>query len=127
MASTKRFELSRRMKLGVGRGFSPGQIMKISSISFLVLAGLLSINAINLYSNRVDQVATPKVLGASNTEASNTDTTKPQFTEYKVKKGETLFGISQQFKVPWTSLATLNNLEPPFNLQPGQTLKIPTN
>ena len=127
MASTKRFELSKRMKLGVGRGYNPGHIIKISSISFLFLAGLLSINAINLYSKRPSTTVTPKVLGASNAEGLNAEATKPQFTEYKVKKGETLFGISQQFKVPWTSLATLNNLETPFNLQPGQALKIPNN
>ena len=45
---------------------------------------------------------------------------------YTVKKGDTLYGISNQFGVSVTELARLNNVTA-TNLQIGQILKIPSN
>ena len=45
---------------------------------------------------------------------------------YVVKKGDTLYGISNQFGVSVTELARLNNISG-STIQVGQVLKIPTN
>jgi len=122
MNSKRKFELSRKMKLGVGRAYAPGQAMKIGSFSFLTLALILGINAVNIYNNRPQ---TPnregQVLGASDTQSQPGS----QFIEYKVQKGDTLFAVAQKFNHSWTTLATLNNLDAPFSLHPGEILKIP--
>ena len=44
---------------------------------------------------------------------------------YIVKRGDTLYGISNQFGVSVTELASLNNVNA-YTLQIGQVLKIPT-
>ena len=44
---------------------------------------------------------------------------------YTVKRGDTLYGISNQFGVSVTELASLNNVNA-YTLQIGQVLKIPT-
>ena len=49
----------------------------------------------------------------------------PQFTEYTVKNGDTLFNISQKYNLRWDSIAQINNLSEPYILHAGQTLKIP--
>lgn len=61
-----------------------------------------------------------QVLGASTAEES-----QPQFTEYVVKNGDTLFYISQKYNIRWDSIAQINNLAEPYILHAGQTLKIP--
>jgi hypothetical protein len=128
--SHKKFELSPRLKFGVGRGYSQNQILKFSSILFLILAVGLTFNAFRLILGRHSQAnmatsaAAPQVLGASDIKTS-TDSGDMQFTEYKVQKGDTLFNVSQNFNIGWTTLATLNNLKSPFALKPGQILKIP--
>ncbi len=50
---------------------------------------------------------------------------KPDFTQYTVKAGDTLFNISQQYNVRWDSIAQINNLNEPYILHSGQVLKIP--
>lgn len=120
-----KFELSRKMKLGVGRAYAPGQLLKLGSFGFLTLAVILGLNAINLYSNRPQTpTQSGQVLGATDQNQS-ADSATTRFIEYEVQKGETLFAIAQQFNHSWTTIATLNNLEAPFTLKPGQTLKIP--
>lgn len=48
----------------------------------------------------------------------------PQYITYKVKKGDTLSGIAQKYKIPKVStLKAMNNLKS-NNLQPGMTLKV---
>jgi hypothetical protein len=123
----KKFELSPRLKWGVGRGYSQNQKLKIFTVLFLVLAIGLGFNAIRLVfknsggANRGENVA-PTVLGTSDVKPG---TSQLQFLEYKVQKGDTLFNISQKFNINWTTLATLNNLKSPFTLKPGQIVKIP--
>ena len=122
----KKFELSPRLKLGVGRGYTQNQILKTSAILCLVFALGLTFNAISLMvrnqgsSERME----PKVLGSSDTRTPEQDNAV-QFTSYTVQKGDTLFNIAQKFNISWTTLATLNNLKSPFYLKPGQTLKVP--
>jgi LysM repeat protein len=123
----KKFELSPRLKLGVGRGYSQNQILKFSAIICLILAVVLTFNAFRLIAKSKGQndssSDSPQVLGAS--DIRQPEQNNVQFVNYTVVKGDTLFNISQKFNIDWTTLATLNNLKTPFSLQPGQTLKVP--
>lgn len=124
----KKFELSPRLKFGVGRGYSQNQILKISAIVCLLLAIGLTFNAVRLMFTGKNQAAQDvnkeQVLGASDIKQSEGQN-GVQFITYTVAKGDTLFNISQKFNISWTTLATLNNLKSPFYLKPGQTLKVP--
>lgn len=125
-----KIELSPRLKFGVGRGYTNNQKLKIATLIFLVLAFVLSLNALRLIfsgpvpKNSATEEASPQVLGATD-EKNSANLNEIHFIEYKVIKGDTLFNISQKFNVNWTTLATLNNLKSPFSLKPGQILKIP--
>ncbi|MDP3741307.1 MAG: LysM domain-containing protein, partial [bacterium] len=44
----------------------------------------------------------------------------PQFDTYKIKKGDTLFNLSQALGVSWKTLAEINNLAEPYVLHIGQ-------
>lgn len=123
---SKKFELSPKLKFGVGRGYTQNQILKTAAIICLVFAVGLTFNAINLMIKNQSQpeFSKPEVLGASDTQSQNQENAI-QFTAYTVQKGDTLFNISQKFNISWTTLATLNNLKSPFYLKPGQTLKVP--
>ena len=123
----KKFELTPRLKFGVGRGYSQNQILKVGAIFCLVLAVLLTANAIRLLffsKSGINSIAdqSPQVLGVTDTKEQ---VLPVQFTEYKVQKGDTLFSVSQHFSVDWTILATLNNLKSPFTIKQGQVLKVP--
>lgn len=125
MGYKNKFELSPRLKLGVGRGYSQNQILKISSIICLVIAVGLSVNAVRLISHQSNlSNPKPQVLGATDIKEQS-DIVGNQFTDYKVTKGDTLFNISQKFNISWATIASLNNLKSPFSIKPGQTLKIP--
>jgi LysM repeat protein len=120
----KKFELSPRLKLGVGRGYSQNQILKLAAIICLVLAVGLTANAVRLMfkgQSPAPAANAPQVLGASDVKQQDS----MQFTNYVVVKGDTLFNISQKFNIDWTTLATLNNLKSPFYLKPGQIIKVP--
>jgi LysM repeat protein len=120
----KKFELSPRLKLGVGRGYSQNQILKIAAIICLVLAVGLTFNAVRLMLKGGGQNSAPEVLGVSDVKESDGQGSM-EFTSYTVAKGDTLFNISQKFNISWTTLATLNNLKSPFYLKPGQIVKVP--
>src|SRR6185436_2934448 len=69
-----------------------------------------------------------QVLGATTQNPTPTPppaTSDPQFTQYTVKNGDTLFNISQKYNVRWDSIAQINNLAEPYVLHAGQNLKIP--
>ncbi|HYV33659.1 MAG TPA: LysM domain-containing protein [Candidatus Limnocylindria bacterium] len=119
--NSKKFQLSPRLRLGVGRGYSQNQILKFSAIICLVLALGLTVNAVRLVI-KAKSSPSPQVLGATDVKEP---VTSIQFTDYTIQKGDTLFDISQKFNISWTTLATLNNLKSPFYLKPGQTLKVP--
>lgn len=124
----KKFELSPRLKFGVGRGYTQNQILKISAVTCLAIASVLALNAGRLLldskNQNSGQTANPQVLGASDTKENNFPNSI-QFTSYTVQKGDTLFNISQKFNISWTTMATLNNLKSPFYLKPGQIIKVP--
>ncbi len=44
---------------------------------------------------------------------------------YTVEAGDTLYTIGIEMKVDWEDIASANNLERPYNLIPGEKLKIP--
>lgn len=121
-------ELSPRLKSGIGRSYSKNRLLKISSVAFLLLAAGLTANSLWIVFGKTPatkiETNTPQVLGATDSQASSSST-NIQFVEYKVKKGDTLFNISQQFNIQWMTIATINNLKSPFSLKPGQTIKIP--
>lgn len=121
----KKFELSPRLKLGVGRGYSQNKILKVSAILCLVLAMGLAIHAVQLIYNSKDGAAVGAVLGAADTTAGSEKNDEILFEDYAVKTGDTLFNISQKFNINWTTVATLNNLKAPFTLKTGQIIKIP--
>ncbi len=124
----KKVDLSPRLKLAVGRGYSQNQILKFSAVFFLTIALILSANAIRLLFSGKYIVSSAagegagQVLGASDTK---TDDGSMQFISYKITKGDTLFNISQKFNIDWNTLATLNNLKTPYLVKPGDTIKIP--
>jgi LysM repeat protein len=124
----KKFELSPRLKLGIGRGYSQNQILKLSAIICLCLALGLTVNAFRLVLKDKNQpnsnTSSPQVLGASDIK-QQTGQQSAQFTAYTVVQGDTLFNISQKFNIDWTTLATLNNLKSPFALKLGQIINIP--
>ena len=127
LSRNKKFELSPRLKHGVGRGYTQNQILKFSAVICLLLALGLGVNAgrLMLNNNKTGQDAnSPAVLGASDNKQSDQEDNL-QFITYTVAKGDTLFNISQKFNIGWTTLATLNNLKSPFYLKPGQTVKVP--
>ena len=49
----------------------------------------------------------------------------PEFTEYIINSGDTLFNISQKYTIRWDSIAQINGLSEPYILHAGQILKIP--
>jgi hypothetical protein len=124
----KKFELSPRLKLGVGRARSQNKILKLASVLCLVLAVGLGFYAFRLAlkekGTQVLDAATPQVLGASDIK-SDSAADQVKFIEYKIQKGDTLFNVSQKFNISWTTLSTLNDLKSPFTLKPGQIIKIP--
>ncbi len=117
----KSFDLSPRLKLGVGRPIIKNQILKIAGVICLVLAIGLTINALNLIvKNSKNSQISGEVLGVSDIKSIKTE-----FISYEVQKGDTLFNLSQKFNLSWVTLANLNNLKSPFTLKPGQKIQIP--
>lgn len=124
--SHKKFELSPRLKFGVGRGYSQNQILKVSAALCLLLAIGLTFNAVRLLFSKETNtmLAAPQVLGATDNRQEQ-QVPAVEFIEYKVQKGDTLFNISQKHNIEWGTLATLNNMKSPFTVKPGQVMKIP--
>lgn len=123
-----RLQLSPRLRLGIGRNNSKNSILRYSSHLFILIAIALSINTFRLLLKNTDPNLSnhPQVLGISDTKSSKENTNEAEFDTYKVKKGDTLFNIAQNFQISWTTLATLNNIQSPFSVTPGQELKVPT-
>jgi len=55
---------------------------------------------------------------------ANTAGTSSSGATYTVKKGDTVFEIMRQTGVYWKDIISLNNLTPPYNINPGQTLRL---
>lgn len=54
-----------------------------------------------------------------------TKPTNTQLNSYTVQNGDTLSGIAMKYKTTWQNLASLNNMENPNIIYPGQVLKVP--
>ena len=123
--SKNKVRLSPRLRQGVGRSYSKNNLFKYSGFVFLVLSiglGIWTITVIAKHSGSsvAETAANPQILGASdNPEAE-------PFIKYTVVKGDTIFNIAQKYKVDWTTLATINNINSPFTLKIGQEVKIPS-
>ena len=122
----KPFQLSDRLRMGVGRKISKISLLKIFTGVFVSLSLILGINAYKLYTdvNNKQSAPTAQVLGISDSK-NQTNDNQLSFTSYTVKKGDTLFSIAQQFNLNWTTLATINAITTPFTVNPGQELKVP--
>ena len=48
-----------------------------------------------------------------------------QYTTYEIKKGDTLFNLSQRHGISWQTLAEINSLKEPYILKIGQKIKVP--
>lgn len=122
MISKHKVKLSPRLQLGVGRNSDRGSLLPYATMIILVISGVLGIRAINLAfrGSDSDTPSQGSVLGA----VDKTEQ-KQLFKDYTVQKGDTVFSIGQKNNIEWTTLATLNSLEAPFALKPGQVLKIP--
>lgn len=105
----------------------------IAGVFFLLISTGL---AFNLWPKNSDILATvnnkttqtlaqteKQVLGAATFEVL--EESGAQFTQYTVKDGDTLFNISQKYNIRWDSIAQINNLNEPYVLQIGQSLRIP--
>jgi len=44
--------------------------------------------------------------------------------EYRVKEGDTLYGIAWQHNLDYREVAAINNIEPPYRINPGQTIAL---
>jgi LysM repeat protein len=72
-------------------------------------------------SDSTSQISGEKQVLGESTQAQS----EPEFTQYTVKSGDTLFNISQQYNIRWDLIAQINSLSEPYVLHAGQTLKIP--
>ena len=53
-------------------------------------------------------------------------TSKPSYTEYVVKKGDTLSGIAKRYNTNYQTLAQYNRIADPNKIYIGQQIKIPS-
>jgi hypothetical protein len=118
-----KIQLSPRLRYGVQRHYDKSKLLKTGGILFLLLAAFITLNTAGVFGSDSKPHKTPQVLGAQDIQADTAPT--QQFTEYTVKKGDTLFNLGQQYNVNWTTLMQLNNLDSP-TLKTGQKIKIPT-
>lgn len=62
---------------------------------------------------------------ATSVPVSSTSASSGSGETYAVQDGDTLYVIGQQLNKDWKKIAELNDLEPPYSLNIGQTLKLP--
>lgn len=70
-----------------------------------------------------EETATPA--DATSTPSPTDPPPSPKPTSYKVKRGDTLFGIAAEFGTTVKKLASLNGIEDPSKLRVGQVLELP--
>ncbi|NDJ62139.1 MAG: LysM peptidoglycan-binding domain-containing protein, partial [Chloroflexi bacterium] len=64
-------------------------------------------------------------VNAQDTPAAERDTPIPSITIHVVQRGETLYGVAQQYNVGMVALAQLNGIVNPATIQVGQRLLVP--
>lgn len=116
----KRIKLSRRLKWSIGKSQHTNAYFWLVGVACLTCA-----LALIIHTNSPVAQSEPTVLGAATQASSETAGGLLQFTDYEVKRGDTLFSISTKFNIPTETLAQLNDINPPFTLKAGETLKVP--
>lgn len=99
---------------------TPYPRMKIWAKRTVFISLFVVIGAIYIAAGPKKQAATPQpkeILGEQQKPA--------ELQTYVVKKGDTLFNVSQKYEISWQTLAQINNLSEPYLLKIGQKLKIP--
>lgn len=98
------------------------KFFKIAGITFLIAAGVFLVKGLG---RQEPAQSSPfpeqeEVLGVQ--AAPNAE-----FYLYQAQKGDSLFSISEKFKVKWETIVKLNGMSEPFFLKTGQQLKLPLN
>ena len=96
-------------------------VLILSAVTGVYLAAKPSTDSIQRSNQELDK--TKEILGEQQPPTSN----QAELETYIVKKGDTLFNVSQKYDISWQTLAQINNLSEPYLLKIGQTLKIPDN
>lgn len=81
------------------------RILKIAALCLMLSGCYFSDGGIRMFNSGVWFGETPSVVS--------------------VRKGDTLYSISRRYNVPLKDLIEANNLRPPYNLNVGQTLRLP--
>ncbi len=81
------------------------------------------------YQQKTYKPYNPTTYAGGSTATTNTTTTVVNSgggagSTYTVKKGDTVFEIMRQTGVYWKDIISLNNLQPPYNISPGQTIRL---
>lgn len=116
-----RIRLSRSLHAQTTPYPEAGRLIKRSLMLFIVIL-IVGIYLLAKPEHPKDASPSPKqILGEQES------STSPEYQIYEVKKGDTLFNLSQKYEVSWQTLAEINRLEEPYILRVGQKLKVPAN
>ena len=118
LSSRNKIRLSRHLHAQTTPYPRAGRWLKtgIAGAAVLLVAGIYAVA--RPQTSKQSQAGPREILG---------EQAKPMNMEtYTVKRGDTLFNVSQQYGISWQTLAKLNNLESPYILRGGQKLKIPS-
>ena len=94
-------------------------VLVLSAVTGVYLAAKPSRDATGHSDQEFDK--TKEILGEQHPPTSS----PVELETYLVKKGDTLFNVSQKYGLSWQTLAQINNLSEPYLLKIGQELKIP--
>ena|SRR3990167_8385934 len=120
--STK-VRLSPRLARTIGRPAYGNGLYKAKLVGLIVVVtGLFVVFSGNKLPNPPQSVSHAKAGAAGEVLGA---TSQAGIINYEVKGGNTLIGISRQFGVYWLTIVEENELQVPYNLTPGQVLRIP--
>lgn len=117
----QKIHLSPRLAETIGQRARQPNAWK-TRLAAVVVLSTLSLGALSYFKNSeiVAQnsslaEARGEILGAESATVIN----------YMVESGDTLIKLSQKFNVYWMTIVEENELKAPYNLKPGQILRIP--
>lgn len=82
-------------------------------------------NDMSVASTPEDSLSTIEVSELTQASEREDPSSRSDGNSYEVQEGDTLFSISNATKTRLTELVDLNDLEPPYRLSAGQTLRLP--
>lgn len=116
----QKIRLSPRLARTIGRKTKRHNSLKrlttitgLTAILLIIVFGVPGSNSFQSFSEASSKQG--EVLGAEDKNVIN----------YKVRQGDTLIEISERFNVYWMTIVEENQLKAPYNLKPGQILRIP--